>query len=125
MRTLSLLLVVLLMGACSESNESQEQSAQVSEEAVAEQTEETQQAEEIVAVELATRKVSCGCAIESIGACGNYVEIDGNFAYIANSTDFGLGSMEWCGKEGVTAESSGELKGDQFYASTLVAHTAE
>ena len=79
-----------------------------------------------VTVAAATREVKCGCAIESIGTCGNYVDVDGSWAYISNSTDLGLGSMEWCGKEEVVmAETSGELKGDKFYALKLVVNTTD
>jgi len=134
MRIFSLLLVVLLMAACSGSDK-QEQATNDSHEtqdseAAAEPAVDPHaghaHAQEAVAVEVATRKVSCGCAIESIGTCGNYVEIDGNFAHIANSTDLGLGSMEWCGaEEEVTAETSGELKAGKFYALTLVVQTTD
>ena len=82
--------------------------------------------EAAVAVDLATREVKCGCAIESIGTCGNYVDIDGSWAYIANSTDLGLGSMEWCGaEETVMAETKGELKGSKFHALTLTVATTD
>jgi len=80
---------------------------------------------EVVAVAAGTRTVRCGCAIESIGACGDYIEIDGKYAFVANWEDLGLGPMEWCGQEGVTAESSGELRDGKFYATTLVVNTAD
>jgi len=77
------------------------------------------------AVVLATRRVSCGCVLEGIGACGNYVEIEGHYVPVANAADFGLGAMAWCGQEGVTAETSGEIRDGRFHADTLVVHTAE
>ena len=55
--------------------------------------------------------------------CGNYIEIEGAFVKIANSKELGLGGMEWCGKKGVTAESSGELRDGKFFATTLIAHS--
>jgi len=77
-----------------------------------------------VAVALATRSVACGCAIDGIGKCGNYVEIDGKYVKLANSSELGLGSMEWCGKKGVTAETGGEIRDGRFFAATLVVRAA-
>jgi hypothetical protein len=71
-------------------------------------------------VELATRNVSCGCALEEVGRCGNYVEIESQYVEIANGEELGLGTMEWCKKEGVQAESAGEIKNGKFVAATLV-----
>jgi hypothetical protein len=71
-------------------------------------------------VELATRNVSCGCALEEVGSCGNYVEIESQYFEIANGKELGLGKMEWCKKEGVQAESAGEIKNGKFVAATLV-----
>lgn len=76
-----------------------------------------------VHVDLATRRVACGCAIKSIGVCGNYIEIEGVFVKIANSKELGLGGMEWCGKDGVMAESSGELRDGKFFATRLIARS--
>jgi hypothetical protein len=73
-----------------------------------------------MAVELATRNVSCGCVLEEIGHCGNYIEIESRYVAIANGEQLGLGGMEWCGKQGVQAESAGEIKNGKFVAATLV-----
>jgi hypothetical protein len=71
-------------------------------------------------VELATRNVSCGCALEDVGHCGNYVEIESHYVEIANSKELGLGKMEWCKKEGVQVETAGEIKDGKFVAASLV-----
>jgi hypothetical protein len=71
-------------------------------------------------VELATRNVSCGCALEKIGHCGNYIEIGSQYVEIANREELGLGAMEWCGKKGVQAESAGEIKDGKFVATTFM-----
>lgn len=71
-------------------------------------------------VELASRNVSCGCALEDVGHCGNYIQIESKYVEIANSEDLGLGAMEWCGKSGVQAKSAGEVKNGLFVATTLV-----
>jgi len=134
MRLFAVLLIALAVAACSGSDkqETADAGTQDAPEATAAADPAADphaghaHAQEAVAVDLATRTVKCGCAIESIGTCGNYVDIDGNFAYIANSTDLGLGSMEWCGaEEVVTAETKGELKGGKFYALTLVVQTTD
>lgn len=115
MRTYMLALAVMLTAACS-SGDKASRSESAAETAV--KTEQEAPSAPI-AVAAATRHVACGCSIEGIGACGNYIEIDGKFAYIANWADFGLGAMEWCGKDGVTVEASGEIRDGQFFAATL------
>lgn len=122
MRRLSWLFGLLLITACGGSSEEGSQTTQGDTGEAAQQIEQTA---ETVPVELATRRVACGCAIEDVGSCGNYIEIDGDYVVIANSVELGLGAMEWCGKEGVTAESSGELKDGRFFAATLVAGSEE
>jgi hypothetical protein len=72
-------------------------------------------------VEPDTRNVSCGCALEEVGHCGNYIQIKSVYVEIANGEDHGLGVMEWCGKSGVQVESSGEIKDGKFFAATLAA----
>ena len=133
MRLFAVILVALAMAACSGSDnqETADTGTHDTPEATAAADphaghDHTAGAHGAVAVDLATREVKCGCAVESIGTCGNYVDIDGDFTYIANGTDLGLGSMEWCGKEEVvTAETRGELKGGKFYALTLVVNTTD
>lgn len=62
-----------------------------------------------VAVESAVREVRCGCMIEDVGKCGNYVAVDGEWLEIGNRNDLGLGVMEWCAeKDTVTAKTAGE-----------------
>lgn len=62
-----------------------------------------------VAVESAVREVRCGCRIEGIGKCGNYVAVDGEWLEIGNRQDLGLRVMEWCSnKETVMAKTAGE-----------------
>lgn len=125
MRKFAWLFVLLLIAGCGGGGEEQ---AATTEETAADpdagQSQEAVATAEAAPVELAIRPVACGCSIESVGSCGNYVKIGDDFVEIANSADLGLGSMEWCGKEGVTAETAGELKEGKFFASTLVAKTS-
>jgi hypothetical protein len=109
---LCLIACLLLLGCGSETRESESDAA-------------TGQGEQQVAiqdtiVELAVRNVSCGCALEEVGHCGNYIQIDSKYVEIANSEDLGLGPMEWCGKSGVRAKSAGNIKNGTFVATTLV-----
>lgn len=115
MRTYLLALAVMLTAACSSGDKASRS------ESTAKTTVQTEEATDTpsIAVAAASRHVACGCAIEGIGACGNYIEIDGKFVYIANWADFGLGAMEWCGKDSVTVEASGEIRDGEFFAATL------
>jgi hypothetical protein len=113
MKQLFCLLACLCLMACgSETQESKTETA-------ADNTDQQVTSQDMV-VELATRNVSCGCALEEVGHCGNYIEIGTQYVEIANGEELGLGKMEWCQKEGVQAESAGEIKSGQFVAATLV-----
>lgn len=50
-----------------------------------------------VALEEGEREVRCGCKIDSVGHCGNYVAEGGEWLEISNDKELGLGRMEWCG----------------------------
>ena len=63
------------------------------------------------------QRVECGCALEEIGHCGNYIEVDGAFVEVGG--DLGLGKMEWCQKSGLKAEAEGEMKDGKFVATSL------
>ena len=63
--------------------------------------------------------VQCGCSIDGIGTCGNYIEIDSKFVKISNSDAFGLDAMEWCGQGPTTAEASGAIKDGKFVATSF------
>jgi hypothetical protein len=72
----------------------------------------------VVSVEIteADHPVICGCKIESVGSCGNYIEFDGEYAEITNSADVGLGGMQWCGSSDDHATITGTRTGDKFEA---------
>ncbi|RKY21073.1 MAG: hypothetical protein DRQ55_05685 [Planctomycetota bacterium] len=61
----------------------------------------------------------CGCAIEEVGECGNYVQIDGSFVELTNSKKLGLGEMAWCGQDGVRVQTAGELSDGGYVAAEL------
>lgn len=70
--------------------------------------------------ETAVMTVQCGCTLESVGRCGNYIQVDGEFVEIANGAELGLGKMEWCAVKGpVAVMAAGELQDGKFVASAL------
>ncbi|MDP6410542.1 MAG: hypothetical protein QGI46_14295 [Planctomycetota bacterium] len=63
--------------------------------------------------------VQCGCSIASVGHCGNYIEVAGEYLPIANGDEFGLGGMQWCGQGPVTVQASGEAAEGEFRLSSI------
>lgn len=71
-------------------------------------------------VERSVHDVKCGCKIESVGHCGNYVFIEGQPIVISQSGEGGkLGAMEWCAVDGAKAEVEGDLKDGEFVATYI------
>lgn len=64
----------------------------------------------------ATHAVACGCALEEVGVCGNYVEVDGEFIELKG--DVGLGVMEFCGQSGLEASLTGSVVDGAFVATS-------
>ncbi len=62
--------------------------------------------------------VKCGCAIEAVGKCGNYVQIEGEFVEITG--DVGLGVMEWCQQGEKKADVTGTMVEGKFLATAVV-----
>jgi hypothetical protein len=71
-------------------------------------------------VENGTHTVKCGCSIDGIDKCGNYIEIDEQFVQIANSKEFGLTDMQWCEHGPAQAEAAGAIKDGKFVAASFV-----
>ncbi len=61
--------------------------------------------------------VKCGCAIEGIGKCGEYVEIGGE--YVPIEGDLGLGLMPFCHKDGLKAKVEGDVRDGKFHFKTF------
>lgn len=75
-----------------------------------------------VALEEGAREVRCGCKIESVGHCGNYVADGDDWLEISNPGDFGLGHMEWCkvpADQHPTAVVAGTRTGDKVALTKL------
>ncbi len=61
--------------------------------------------------------VECGCALDEIGHCGEYIEVDGKFVELNLPVD--LGAMPFCGKSGLQGLADGEVEDGVFVASTF------
>lgn len=126
MRVFSIVMLSLLLMSCG-GQASDEQSAPVAE-PTSEMNNEPTTAESTetaaITVASAVRPVACGCAIEGVGKCGNYVMIDGKHVEIANASELGLGAMQWCGTSGVMAQTAGQIVDGRLVA-TEVAVVAE
>lgn len=73
-----------------------------------------------VAVASGVHEVRCGCKIDGINHCGNYVDVGGTWVEIANPGDYQLGAMEWCAAtEKVEATVAGSVQGDKITLSEL------
>lgn len=61
--------------------------------------------------------LACGCALDDVGVCGEYIEVEG--AYLALVAPHDLGSMPFCHKDGLRARVDGEVRDGKFVASTF------
>ena len=60
----------------------------------------------------------CGCSIDGIGKCGNYVQVNGEFVELLHPD---LGVMHFCyaKKAGVTLELTGQLEDGKVVAESF------
>ena len=68
-----------------------------------------------VAADMAVYDVKCGCSIDSVGPCGNFIMIEGNYIQMLHPD---LGKLEWCRQKakGAKVEASGAVKDGKFVA---------
>lgn len=114
----NLLSLVLVCGLVACGSDSKTESADTTTPATPEASEAAAVAVEITEEE---HNVICGCKIDSVGRCGNYIEFDGEFAQITNSKEVGLGGMEWCSSSDDRAIVSGTRTGSEFVATKVQA----
>jgi hypothetical protein len=62
-------------------------------------------------------RLTCGCLIESVGTCGEYIEVDGAFVTLELPTFFG--PMPFCGLRERDARMDGEVVEGVFRSSTF------
>ncbi len=75
-----------------------------------------------VALESGERELRCGCKIEGINECGNYVKDGEDWLEISNPDDHKLNKMEWCGvpaDQKTMGTVAGERTGNKAALSTL------
>ena len=67
------------------------------------------------ASDVAVYDVKCGCSIDSVGHCGNFIMIGDNYIPMLHPD---LGKMEWCRQKakGAKVEASGAVKDGKFVA---------
>lgn len=61
--------------------------------------------------------VQCGCTLDGIGGCGEYIEVEGRFVRLELPVD--MGAMPFCGRDGLRAKVDGALAGEVFVATTF------
>ncbi len=68
-----------------------------------------------VTAELKVHDAMCGCSIEGIGACGNYIKVDDKYVVLEHPS---LGTMDYCGagEKGAKVKVAGAMAGDKFVA---------
>jgi hypothetical protein len=66
--------------------------------------------------EVAVREVKCGCSIDGIGKCGNYILVEDQYVELINPT---LGKMEFCKHKdkGAKIKVAGLMKDGKYVAS--------
>lgn len=73
-------------------------------------------ASEGVAVTERVLPVKCGCKLEA-KKCSEWAELDGQWIQLAG--EHGMGSMPFCGKEGLKARISGQVEGGKLHLTTI------
>lgn len=67
-----------------------------------------------------THSVTCGCTLEQVGHCSEYIEVDGQYVELQLPESAELGKMPFCGKENLKAVVEGALKDGKVIANTLL-----
>jgi len=111
--TLALSLLVLTAGCSSESSGGSDPGS-TSRPASGASAEKSGPAAAPVAIE-GVHDVKCGCCISGIDACGNYIDVDGEWLTLSHPA---LGVMEFCKQQqaGAKIEVVGEVQGDKVVA---------
>ncbi len=60
--------------------------------------------------------VICGCALEEVGQCGEYIKIDGKWLEL---TGVDIGQMPFCKREGLKGHAHGEVKDGKYHATSF------
>ena len=109
--TLSLLLVSMLAFGCTADNKAPAGNADPAKDTVPA----TNIDPAAAAGEMHVHDVKCGCSIEGVGKCGNFIMIEGKYVPLIHSS---LGKMEFCKQKaaGAKIETKGAMKDGKFVA---------
>jgi hypothetical protein len=121
MRTILLPLVLLLPASSSSCSHAEHEHAVQGSEAAAggSPLEPSESAAALRSAKHSAVPLKCGCAIEEVGYCGEYAQIDGRFVELGLPPVAALGDMPFCGKEGLKGDLEGRLEGGRFMASAF------
>ena len=63
----------------------------------------------------------CGCVVEGVGECGNFIEVEGEYVELVlpDETDAELGEMPFCGETELMANVDGEVVDGRFIATSF------
>ena len=72
-------------------------------------------------VELAAGEahVQCGCTIEGVGTCGEYIDVDGSMIALEFPAGMEMGSMPFCGQDGLVAKVEGAVEDGTYVATSF------
>jgi hypothetical protein len=71
----------------------------------------------VPSAQAAVHGLKCGCAIESVGKCGNFIEVEGRYLPLKAPID--LGPMAFCEQDGLRARADGQVENGAFVATTF------
>lgn len=63
--------------------------------------------------------VICGCALDHVGHCSEWIHVDDEYLSLQLPEGMDLGPMPFCGQEGLQAAVSGEVVGDTYVATSF------
>lgn len=61
--------------------------------------------------------VTCGCVLEEVRHCSEWIDLEGEWVELELPLD--LGSMPFCGKQGLRAKVDGQVEGEAFVATSF------
>jgi len=63
--------------------------------------------------------VRCGCSLEDVGTCGNYVEFEGAYVELEFPEDLDPGEMAFCGQDDLMAKVEGGVSDGKFVVTSF------
>ena len=66
-----------------------------------------------------SHSVRCGCSLEEVGECGNFIEVEGQFVELVLPEENDLKEMPFCGQADLVATVEGEMVDGRFVAASF------